>query len=149
MATAWRPPTIQAAPGRAHPQEKLIDPILDHYYHLNPFQRLNVQPRDGWSVEWRGFLDVPTSGSYAFEAERISRAGLWIDEQLVFDDTPDGAIEKRTGAIELSAGLHPIRVRLQNRSQGGPRLYLYWTPPGGQREVIPGRALYPPPPRPS
>jgi Dolichyl-phosphate-mannose-protein mannosyltransferase/PA14 domain len=129
------------------PQEKLIDPILDHYYHLNPFQRRNVQPRDSWSVEWRGFIDVPATGSYAFEVERISRAGLWINEQLVFDDTPEGSIEKRSGAIELSAGRHPIRVRLQNRADGGPRVYLFWIPPGGQREVVPGRVLYPPLPR--
>jgi len=128
------------------PTETVIDPILVHYYHLNPFRRLNFEPRGGWSVEWRGFVEVFSAGTYAFDVERISRAGLWIDERQVFDDTPEAAPEVRSGSLELTAGRHAIRVRLQNRSDGGPRLYLYWTPPGGRREVIPGRALYPPPP---
>jgi hypothetical protein len=38
-------------------------------------------------------------------------------------------------------------VRLQNRGDGGPRLYLYWTPPNSPRALVPGRALYPPDPR--
>jgi hypothetical protein len=128
------------------PRESLIDPILDHYYHLSPFRRLNFEPPAGWSVEWRGSIDVPTGGTYRFDVERISRAGLWIDERLVFDDTGDDSAEVLSGTLDLTAGRHQIRARLQNRSAGGPRLYLYWTPPGGRREVVPGRALYPPPP---
>jgi hypothetical protein len=125
------------------PTETIVDPILDHYYHVSPLARLNLSPPN-WSAEWRGTLDVPTTGSYRFDAERLSRAGLWIDEQVVFDDTTvDGAV---SGVAQLTAGRHPIRVRLQNRGDGGPRLYLFWVPPGGGREVVPGRVLYPPPP---
>jgi hypothetical protein len=70
---------------------------------------------------------------------------VWIDGQPIFDDTlVDGS---SSGLAQLTAGRHDIRVRLQNRGDGGPRLYLYWIPPGGGREVLPGRVLYPPPPR--
>jgi hypothetical protein len=65
----------------------------------------------------------------------------------MFDDTvTDGPT---SGVAQLMAGRHEIRVRLQNRGDGGPRLYLFWIPPGGGREVLPGRVLYPPPPKPA
>ena len=70
--------------------------------------------------------------------------GLEID--VVFDDTAEGTAERQSGSIDLTQGRHSIRVRMQNRGAGGPRLYLYWSPPGGTRELVPGRALYPPPP---
>jgi hypothetical protein len=161
-ATAWQPIDDRAlfiapqggngleatfyptADWQGSPTETIIDPVLDHYYHVSPFARLNLSP-PAWSVEWRGTLDVPTDGTYRFESERLSRAGLWIDQQRIFDDTlVDGP---SSGLAQLTAGRHEIRVRLQNRGDGGPRLYLYWIPPGGGREVLPGRVLYPPPPK--
>jgi hypothetical protein len=127
------------------PTDSLIDPVLGHYYHLSPLARLNLSPPT-WSAEWLGTLDVPSSGTYRFEADRLSRAGLWLDNQLVFDDTSEGAPEQRVGSIELAQGRHSIRVRMQQRGDGGPRLYLYWSPPGGTRELVPSSALYPPEP---
>jgi hypothetical protein len=126
------------------PREQLVEPMLSRYFHTNPFARLNFDPHGTWSAEWRGQLEVPTSGTYRFEAERISRAGLWIDERRVFDETPPDAADQPSGTIELSAGMHALRVRFQDRSEGGPRIYLFWTPPGGARQIVPGRVLYPP-----
>ena len=64
----------------------------------------------------------------------------------IFDDTLDGPAASQSGVTQLTAGRHQIRVRLQDRNQGGRRLYLSWTPPGGARELVPGRVLYPPQP---
>jgi hypothetical protein len=127
------------------PTENIIDPILAHYYHVSPFARLNVGP-PVWSAEWNGSIEVLTNGAYRFEAERLSRAGLWIDGNRVFDDTDDAPNATQSGLAQLTVGRHPIRVRMQDRGDGGPRLYLYWTPPGGGRELVPGRVLYPLPP---
>jgi hypothetical protein len=130
------------------PTESMVDPILAHYYHVNPFARRNLSPPT-WSVEWTGELDAPASGAYGFDVERLSRAGLWIDGRSIFDDTEDGSLPAVLGAVQLTAGRHQVRVRLRDRGDGGPRLYLYWTPPGGGRELVPGRVLYPPPPVPA
>ena len=43
-----------------------------------------------------------------------------------------------SGVADLTAGPHQVRVRFQERSDGGPHMYLFWTPPGGARQVIPG-----------
>src|SRR5262249_1021803 len=126
----------------------IVDPVLGHYYHLSPFARQSLSLTI-WSAEWRGSIDVPSSGGYSFEAERLSRAGLWIDGQALFDDTGNAATEAHSGAIQRAAGRHEIRVRLQDRGDGGPRLYLYWTPPGATvRQIVPGRVLFPPLPAP-
>jgi hypothetical protein len=128
------------------PKEKSIDPLIAHYFHTNPFARLNLDAHNSWSAEWRGLLQVPAAGTYRFEADRLSRAGVWIDDQLVFDDTADRAPTSTSGTAELQAGEHTIRVRFQDRADGGPRVYLYWTPPGGNRQVLPGAVLLPPRP---
>jgi Dolichyl-phosphate-mannose-protein mannosyltransferase/PA14 domain len=174
LRLAWRPPAVNDAQAieprvlyvppeggnglaatffptlswEGRPREQVIDPIVSHYFHVNPFSRLNVDPHGNWSVEWRGLLEVPAAGTYRFEAERISRAGLWIDERVVFDDTANDAPEQTSGVAELASGQHQIRVRLQDRAEGGPGIYLFWVPPGGARQVIPGRALFPPLPTP-
>jgi hypothetical protein len=127
------------------PTQSVIDPILGHYYHLSPFSRLNLSP-SFWSAEWQGSIEVPTSGMYRFEADRLSRAGLWIDDKLIFDDTAADSEDNEVGAATLSAGRHAIRVRFQDRGDAGPRLYLYWTPPGGARSLLSGQVLYPPSP---
>jgi 4-amino-4-deoxy-L-arabinose transferase-like glycosyltransferase len=127
------------------PTVSLIDPVLDHYYHTNPLSSVGLSPQV-WSAEWNGTLEAPTDGSYRFDAERLSRAGLWIDDRVVFDDTPEGAAESLSGVVQLTAGRHQLRVRFQDRGDGGPRLYLFWTPPGGARETLSGRVLYPPAP---
>jgi PA14 domain/Dolichyl-phosphate-mannose-protein mannosyltransferase len=125
------------------PTASIIDPTLAHYYHLSPFSRLNMSPSI-WSAEWLGSIEVPTAGTYRFEADRLSRAGLWIDSNVLFDDTPEGADDIQVGSAVLTAGRHAIRVRLQNRGDAGSRLYLYWTPPGGTRTLVSGQVLYPP-----
>src|SRR5262249_60213218 len=107
---------------------------------------VNDGGQSSWPGGWRARPRAPADGTYRFEADRVSRAGLWIDERPIFDETEDQRAELAAGTVELSAGEHSIRVRLQDRGQGGPRLYLYWTPPGGTREVVPGRVLYPPRP---
>jgi alpha-L-fucosidase len=129
------------------PVVRIIDPILAHYYHVTPFAFLNLSPAQ-WSAEWQGEIDVPTDGTYRFDAERLSRAGLWLDgaSAPVFDDTLDLPSASNSGTVQLSAGRHPIRVRFQQRGDGGPHLYLYWTPPGGARQLVPGSVLYPPAP---
>ena len=47
------------------PQEQWIDPIVSHYFHVNPFSRVNFDPHGNWSAEWRGFLDVPAAAPTA------------------------------------------------------------------------------------
>lgn len=47
------------------------------------------------------------------------------------------------GSIALQKGLHDIRVRFTDHSSH-THIFLFWTPPGGNREIVPTEVLFPP-----
>jgi DNA-binding beta-propeller fold protein YncE len=128
------------------PAQEFVDPVVAHYYHVSPFAGANLNP-PRWSEEWVGALDAPTTGSYEFDLDHSEHAALWIDRQPVLSDL-NAPTARLRASVDLSAGRHALRVRYEKTEDGGPWIYLYWTPPGGQRAVVPGSALYPPPPEP-
>jgi hypothetical protein len=110
-----------------------IDPFLDIYFHLTPLPR-------PYSVEWSGWLDVPEEGAYFLGLRAVDQAQLYLDGQLVIDATlPD---EYTQALLGLKAGLHDLRITYQDLT-GHSRIHLYWTRPGGEREIIPATYLVP------
>ena len=117
------------------PALQQIDPGLDIHFHLLPLQR-------PYSVEWKGKIDVPRDGVYRFAVESADASWIYVDGQLVA--TNDGAPRQlREGAIRLSDGFHDVRVRYLDETQF-TFIRVYWTPPGGERQVIPVERLFPP-----
>jgi 4-amino-4-deoxy-L-arabinose transferase-like glycosyltransferase/streptogramin lyase len=111
-----------------------IDPLLSLYFQITPLPR-------PYSVEWKGKLSVPSAGSYAFGLESIDDSWLILDERPVVEThVGNQYVESR---LNLAAGLHDIRVRFVDKS-GYSHINLYWTPPGGGREIVPSERLYPP-----
>jgi len=52
-------------------------------------------------------------------------------------------LQYQGGGVDLTAGEHTITIR-HTFTQGPRVLEIYWTPPGGQREIIPAWVLSPP-----
>jgi hypothetical protein len=118
---------------RGVPAIARIDPILDIYFHLTPLPR-------PYSVEWSGWLDVPEEGPYFLGLRAVDQAQLYLDGQLVIDATlPDEYTQELLG---LKAGLHDLRITYRDLT-GRSRIHLYWTRPGGEREIIPATYLVP------
>jgi 4-amino-4-deoxy-L-arabinose transferase-like glycosyltransferase len=111
-----------------------IDPRIDFYFHVTPLQR-------PYSVEWSGKLYVPKSGQYEFATEQISTSRLSIDGKQIIDNRTNGAMAQ--AKVELQAGYHDVKLMFIDQD-GYSHLYLYWTPPGGKREIIPSDNLFPP-----
>ncbi|MGI5835940.1 MAG: PA14 domain-containing protein [Chloroflexota bacterium] len=112
-----------------------IDPFLNMRIHLLPLQR-------PYSVEWRGKIEAPRSGVYRFATESADTSWVYINDKLVV--TNEGANRQMIeGTVHLDEGLHDIAVRFFDES-GHSFLRVYWTPPGGQRELLPRERLYPP-----
>lgn len=113
-----------------------VDPSLNLYFHFP------LLPRP-YSVEWLGKVDAPVSGTYAFGLESIDDSWLYLDNQ------PAAVVEAHVGnvlsegRVNLSAGLHDIRVRFLDKT-GYSHVNLYWTIPGKGREPVPSERLYPP-----
>ncbi|MBP7599702.1 MAG: glycosyltransferase family 39 protein [Thermoflexales bacterium] len=111
-----------------------IEPEINFYYHILSLPR-------PYSIEWIGKLYAPRAGAYVLSTESRDESFLSIDEKLIIENRSDGAPVNAT--LTLTQGWHDIRLRFSDRT-GGTNMYLYWTPPGGKREIIPFRYLAPP-----
>jgi len=110
-----------------------IDPFFDTYFHIIPLDR-------PYTVDWSGQIEIPASGEWLFGLRINGHAQVFINDQLVVNAPDPG--ENIEGAIGLTIGKYPIHIRYLD-DLGGSRLHLYWTAPGGQREIIPSNALTP------
>lgn len=111
-----------------------VDPQVGMYLHVLPLPR-------PYSVEWRGKLRIDEPGVYRFGTEQISASQLYLDGKLVIDN-PRGN-ELREVDVRLEAGLYDLQLKFVDRDPFS-HIYLYWTPPGRSRELIPSAALLPP-----
>ena len=111
-----------------------IDAQVAYYFHFLPMPR-------PYTVEWAGQLDIPASGSYTLATESLSASWLYVDGELVVENTIPNQMVSR--AVHLDAGRHDLRLRFLDAGDRS-HIYLYWTPPGGFQEFIPQERLFPP-----
>ncbi|HET9492655.1 MAG TPA: PA14 domain-containing protein [Chloroflexia bacterium] len=111
-----------------------IDPIVSFYFTTTPIPR-------PYTVEWVGKLYAPVAGPYILFTEQISKSRLFVDGREVLYNDADNTLD--AGHIELTVGLHDIRIEYQDLADYS-HMYLYWTPPGRDgRYTIPAPFLLP------
>ena len=111
-----------------------IDPQIAYYFHIIPLPR-------PYSVRWTGKLFAPAAGAYEFEIYSVDGSRLTLDGNRVVDN-PQGRVSVKN-STSLSEGWHDVSLDFSDRTSG-TQIYLYWTPPGATRELIPSRYLLPP-----
>ncbi len=120
----WQEPEVRAR----------IEDQMGYYVHVPPLPR-------PYTVVYTGKIAIPAAGSYHFGLESIDESSLELDGQEVVRATkPNEYVE---GGLELTAGLHDIRIRFADRTDH-THLNVYWLPPGGTRAILPGAVLFPP-----
>lgn len=126
---------FRGADWQGAPALEQIDPVVSTYFHLLPLP----QP---FTVEWVGKIDLPVAGVYRFGTQSIDSSWLYVDGQLIVDNSRelDRYVE---GAVNLTDGLHDIRIRFLDRS-GHSFINVFWQPPGTERTRLPGDRLFPP-----
>ncbi|MBL7259313.1 family 16 glycoside hydrolase [Paractinoplanes lichenicola] len=87
-------------------------------------------------------LTAPAAGAYTFRLVSDDGSKLYIDDALVVDHDGLHDVEPPgEGTVELTAGVHKLRVEHFDKT-GGQRLTLSWKTPGaGDFEVVPTSAL--------
>ncbi|MFQ5811813.1 MAG: PA14 domain-containing protein [Anaerolineae bacterium] len=90
------------------------------------------------SVEWVGRVRIAVPGEYTFGLNADQPARLEIGG-LTLDNEGRPQVE---GSVRLSAGLHDIELRFIETSDYY-LMELYWTPPGGEKELVPAEVLIP------
>lgn len=115
-----------------------VDPAIDFQWGTqSPGKKV---PRDHFEAEWRGRLVAPVTGEYCFEVE--------VDDE--FEMKLGDHARKRVsggahdlGSYALAAG-ESLPFTARYREEGGEAwVRLFWTPPGGAREVVPPSAFLP------
>lgn len=118
-----------------------IEPSIDHDWGAGaPDPDL---PADEFMGRWSGSLIPRITGTYVFETIGDDGVRLWINGHRLIDAWHPGWSEGR-GSVELAAG-QEYSVRLEYfEHQGDAKVHLLWTPPFGEREVVPPSVLYRP-----
>ncbi len=95
-----------------------------------------------FSIEWRGEIEIPETGLYTFATYSDDGSYLYLDDQMVVDNGGSHGAIYREGERELTAGAHDLVVRYF-QAGGSREMEVWWTPPGGVRELLPQEVLYP------
>ena len=86
-------------------------------------------------------LTVQAAGTYTFRLRSDDGSELFIDDQLVVDNDGLHGAEDVDGAIELTAGMHALRINFFEAG-GGQELRLSWRPPGATDfTIVPNSVL--------
>ena len=123
---------------KGKPKFVRTDPAIDFRWgDQKPDKRL---PADRFSIEWRGQLVPPVSGEYELTAEVDDVLQLRIGDGKTFET---GWGRKDLGKITLEQG-KAVPFQATYYEEGGDAYArLYWTPPGGMRQIIPTHVFRP------
>jgi PA14 domain/Dolichyl-phosphate-mannose-protein mannosyltransferase len=99
---------------------------------------VNTTPFNG---RWIGDLTIQNSGYYTFDVASNGASILLIDGGQVADNRgAQGNPAEAGGRVDLTAGTHHFELRYSWESGVG-FLEAFWTPPGGERGMIPPDAF--------
>lgn len=93
-----------------------------------------------FSVEWRGFITIPLSGTYTFRT--VSDDGSWLyvrGREVVVNGGQHSAADAH-GTIGLQRGVSPIFIRYSQNS-GDCTFELWWSRNGGAFQPVPAWVL--------
>ena len=96
---------------------------------------------DSFVGEFSGFLEVEKAGLYGFRLTSDDGSRLWLDNWPLIDNDGEHGEVALEGELDLSAGLHVLRIDYFEGS-GGQRLLLEWRQPGSEVfEPVPASAF--------
>jgi hypothetical protein len=113
---------------------------------------LNVSPRDfrggfpgvssrfeWFAIDYRGKFNIEKPGDYAFRLLSAAGAILSIDDRVVIDNDGLHPPKAKTKALQLSGGMHSIRVSYFQGTRGVAALVLSVKGPGESWRVFSAR----------
>jgi hypothetical protein len=95
--------------------------------------------QDRYVLVFTGWIQVPRDGVYTFGVTSDDGSRLSIGGTVLADNDGLHGMLEATGAVNLRAGLHPIRIEYLQATHGAG-LEVRWETPGGSRELIPASA---------
>ncbi len=116
-----------------------ILPIIDFNWTTNPAKGIE---QERFSVRWEGEVQAQFSEPYGFHVVSDDRARLWVNGQLLVDDSAAHAATESSGLITLTAGAKYL-IRLEYFQHGQAAVCkLLWSSPSTPKQIIPTSQLY-------
>ena len=86
---------------------------------------------DGFSVRWRGIVNIPAAGDYRFSTVATGGTRLYVDGMQLIDKWGSQAGETCSGEAPLTAGRHMILLEYKDSGSGTASVQLRRTGAGG------------------
>lgn len=110
-------------------------PTREGYVHEFTLDELNVEEKDHFAVLFTTRLDIPADGRYTFGVISDDGSKVYIDGKEIIDNDGSHSPDMKQGAVELTKGLHEIRVEYFDDYMG-QKLEIYY-----QSDAIPLQIL--------
>lgn len=96
---------------------------------------------DRVTVRWKGSLTSRQSGRFNLYTISRDAVRLWLNDQLLIENTRRSELTESRGEVELQAGV-PAKIRLEYYETGSNSVAkLLWSGPGVEKTVIPAASL--------
>lgn len=109
------------------------------------FPGLGALLYEWFAISFEGYLDVPLAGTYTFQLCSDDGSELLLDAGTGFvtvvDDDGVHGMGCATGSIDLTAGLHPVRVNYFQGPATEIGLTFEWSRPDLAMEIVPPERL--------
>lgn len=107
------------------PDGVAIVDTIDHPASTASWDGLGDGFVDNFAVRYTAWLDVPADGVYTFALGSDDGSNLYVDGDLLIDNSELHGMNRVTGTVTLSAGSHEIRVDYYD-NDGKAGLELSW-----------------------
>jgi len=105
------------------------------------FSEADNSKDDNFSIDYQGFIQIPTTGVYRFYLTSDDGSRLYLNEKVLIDhDGLHGATTK-SGLVALEQGLHSLRISYFEKS-GNNSLKLEWASQDISKELVPSKQFY-------
>jgi len=94
-----------------------------------------------FALTFEGMIEIDNPGRYTFSIQSDDGGNLFINEKKVVDNDGNHGVIENAGSIELSAGMHPIRVEFFNNG-GGFWIDAFYKGPDVTKQIIPPNKLF-------
>jgi alpha-L-fucosidase len=105
------------------------------------FALANNATEDKFSIDYQGFLKIPSDGIYTLSLSSDDGSLLFIGEKLAIDNNGLHGSAVKSADLALGKGLHSIRISFFEKS-GGNSLELLWNTAGDKPEPVPASAFF-------
>lgn len=134
-----KPESFPAIPAGQTPTLVRLEPTVNHALVEGDFHGTKLT--ENFFARWTGLLRCDQEGLYNFYVESDDGCRLYLDSDLILDNSAGRAMEQRADRVVLKAGDHVIRFEYFQAS-GAAGVNLQWRTPTKGRSIIPSNALF-------